>query len=167
MPAHKRKLSLHPKPEPHHLRSSSRSRKIRYDVDSDSDSEKKHEPTPVTSQSRPSHAQQHARAEDSGDEYVDASEEDDEDDEDDENDHPKQKNHQQKESHGELDEDEPPRVTIIPLERLREAGDIEYVDFRIHPNSLLFLTDLKENNNRTWLKGNHAVTGYAFRMLTL
>ncbi|KAI8719982.1 hypothetical protein NCS52_00442200 [Fusarium sp. LHS14.1] len=169
MPAHKRKLSLHPKPQPHHLRSSSRSRKIRYAVDSESDSDKKREPAPVTSLSRSNHTQQHASGDESGDEYVDECGEDDEASEDDESDRidehddPKRRASETHESDEELDEDEPPRLTIIPLERLRDAGEIEYVDFRIHPNSLLFLKDLKENNNRAWLKAHDGEFRRAFK----
>ncbi|KAM6536157.1 hypothetical protein FALCPG4_002174 [Fusarium falciforme] len=169
MPAHKRKLSLHPKPQPHRLRSSSRSRKVRYAIDSESDSEKNHRRAPSDSWTRSRHGQQNANADESGDEYVDESEENDDEDEDNENDRDDDndnstqdvlKNH---ESDGETDEDEPPRLTIIPLEQMRDAGDIEYVDFRIHPNSLLFLADLKENNNRAWLKAHDGEFRRAFK----
>ncbi len=40
----------------------------------------------------------------------------------------------------------------IPLPKAREAGDQPYEDSRIHPNTFLFLKDLKANNNREWLK---------------
>ena len=51
------------------------------------------------------------------------------------------------------DEDEDERgVTFIPLPELRDTGGVEYVDTRLHPNTLLFLKDLKANNNRNWLK---------------
>ncbi|KAI8670455.1 hypothetical protein NCS57_00516800 [Fusarium keratoplasticum] len=152
MPAHKRKLSLNPKPQPHRLRSSSRSRKA-----------------PSDSWTRSRHGQQNANADESGDEYVDESEENDDEDADNENDRDGDnddstqdvlKNH---ESDGETDEDEPPRLTIIPLERMRDAGDIKYVDFRIHPNSLVFLEDLKENNNRAWLKAHDGEFRRAFK----
>lgn len=52
----------------------------------------------------------------------------------------------------ELDEDAPPKVTFIPLPKLRDAGGIEYVDHRLHQNTLEFLKDLKANNRRPWLK---------------
>lgn len=52
----------------------------------------------------------------------------------------------------ELDEDEEPRVTITPLNKMRGAGGIDYEDDRLHPNTLLFLKDLKANNKRSWLK---------------
>ncbi|KUI53588.1 hypothetical protein VP1G_00886 [Cytospora mali] len=53
-----------------------------------------------------------------------------------------------------LDEDEEPRVTIIPLIKLRDIGGVDYEDDRLHKNTLLFLKDLKANNRREWLKSN-------------
>ncbi|KAK1767670.1 hypothetical protein QBC33DRAFT_490911 [Phialemonium atrogriseum] len=53
---------------------------------------------------------------------------------------------------GEFDEDAPPKVTFIPLPKLRNDGGIGYEDDRAHPNTLLFLKDLKANNKRSWLK---------------
>ncbi|CAN8097661.1 unnamed protein product [Discula destructiva] len=52
------------------------------------------------------------------------------------------------------DEDAPPRVTITPLIKLRETGGVPYQDDRLHKNTLLFLKDLKANNQRTWLKSH-------------
>ncbi|EQL04045.1 hypothetical protein OCS_00244 [Ophiocordyceps sinensis CO18] len=52
------------------------------------------------------------------------------------------------------DEDAPPRIEIIPLVQLRDEGGIAYEDHRLHRNTLLFLKDLKANNNRTWLKSH-------------
>ncbi|ROV89369.1 hypothetical protein VPNG_10129 [Cytospora leucostoma] len=52
----------------------------------------------------------------------------------------------------ELAEDEAPRVTIIPLIKLRDTGGVDYEDDRLHKNTMLFLKDLKANNNRKWLK---------------
>lgn len=52
----------------------------------------------------------------------------------------------------ELDEDEEPRVTITPLAKMRGTGGVDYEDDRLHPNTLLFLADLKANNKRSWLK---------------
>lgn len=52
----------------------------------------------------------------------------------------------------ELDEDEEPRVTITPLNKMRGTGGVDYEDDRLHPNTLLFLKDLKANNKRSWLK---------------
>ncbi|KAG6361202.1 hypothetical protein INS49_009426 [Diaporthe citri] len=54
----------------------------------------------------------------------------------------------------ELDEDEEPRVTITPLNKMRGTGGVDYEDDRLHPNTLLFLKDLKANNKRSWLKSN-------------
>jgi hypothetical protein len=56
------------------------------------------------------------------------------------------------EDDSELDEDAPPRVTIIPLEKLRDDGGVEYEDHKLHRNTMLFLRDLKANNKRPWLK---------------
>ncbi|RYP50383.1 hypothetical protein DL768_004058 [Monosporascus sp. mg162] len=49
-------------------------------------------------------------------------------------------------------EDEDGRVTFIPLPQLRDTGGVDYEDARLHPNTLLFLRDLKANNKRSWLK---------------
>ncbi|KAL2260062.1 hypothetical protein VTK26DRAFT_6047 [Humicola hyalothermophila] len=57
-------------------------------------------------------------------------------------------------SNEEFDEDAPPKVTFIPLPKLRDNGGIEYADDRLHPNTLVFLSDLKANNKRSWLKAN-------------
>ncbi|KAH6986433.1 hypothetical protein BKA56DRAFT_715905 [Ilyonectria sp. MPI-CAGE-AT-0026] len=157
MPVNKRKLSLQPKPEPHHLRLSSRSRRIRYAADTESDSKTTCRPNPIS--------------EESGDEYVEESEDSEEEDGDDEDDghelanDNKDSEREQAEtdqSHGDLDEDESPRLTIIPLEQMRSAGGVEYVGFRVHPNSLMFLTDLKNNNNRAWLKAHDGEFRRAF-----
>ncbi|TDZ51663.1 hypothetical protein CTRI78_v007485 [Colletotrichum trifolii] len=53
-----------------------------------------------------------------------------------------------------VDEDGMPKVTIIPLEKLRDLGGVEYADETVHKNTLLFLKDLKKNNQRSWLKGH-------------
>jgi hypothetical protein len=52
------------------------------------------------------------------------------------------------------EESRPPKVTIIPLPKAREAGDVPYEDGRIHENTMLFLKDLKANNNREWMRCN-------------
>ncbi|KAM6533120.1 hypothetical protein FALCPG4_006140 [Fusarium falciforme] len=52
------------------------------------------------------------------------------------------------------DEDAPPKVTIIPLEKLRDTNGVDYEDFKVHKNTLLFLRDLKANNKRPWLKSH-------------
>lgn len=52
----------------------------------------------------------------------------------------------------EFDEDQEMRVTITPLIKLRETGEVPYEDERVHKNTMLFLKDLKANNKRPWLK---------------
>ncbi|KAL8418034.1 hypothetical protein RB594_001589 [Gaeumannomyces avenae] len=52
------------------------------------------------------------------------------------------------------DDDAEPRVTFIPHKKLRDTGGVEYADDRVHPNTLLFLGDLRANNKRAWLKAN-------------
>ncbi len=51
-----------------------------------------------------------------------------------------------------FDEDAPPKVTFIPIPKLRDTGGVEYTDTKLHNNTLAFLKDLKANNKRTWLK---------------
>lgn len=50
------------------------------------------------------------------------------------------------------DDERKPRVTIIPLEKMRGLDGVEYSDETLHKNTLLFLKDLKANNVRSWLK---------------
>ncbi|KAI0187566.1 hypothetical protein EV127DRAFT_369327 [Xylaria flabelliformis] len=45
-----------------------------------------------------------------------------------------------------------PDVTFIPLPKLRDTDGVDYEDTKVHPNTLLFLGDLKANNKRSWLK---------------
>ncbi|KAM5348773.1 hypothetical protein ACJ41O_008596 [Fusarium nematophilum] len=52
------------------------------------------------------------------------------------------------------DEDAPPKVTIIPLEKMRDTEGVDYEDEKLHRNTLLFLGDLKANNRRPWLKSH-------------
>lgn len=52
----------------------------------------------------------------------------------------------------ENDDDAPRKVIILPLERLRDTGGVEYDEKKLHKNTMLFLKDLKENNERKWLK---------------
>ena len=84
---------------------------------------------------------------------------DDEDDEDaykdDANDNDDQENGddgEQDDDDEEFDEDAPPKVTFIPIEKMRGDGGVPYADDRIHENTMLFLKDLKANNKRPWLK---------------
>lgn len=53
-----------------------------------------------------------------------------------------------------FDESAPPKITYIPLPKLRDTGGVPYEDSRLHKNTMLFLKDLKANNQRTWLKCN-------------
>ncbi|KAI9863130.1 MAG: hypothetical protein M1813_003950 [Trichoglossum hirsutum] len=46
----------------------------------------------------------------------------------------------------------PGKEVRVKLPKAREAGDIPYQADRIHPNTLLFLQDLRNNNERDWLK---------------
>lgn len=57
-------------------------------------------------------------------------------------------------SEEDYDSDAPPKVTFIPLPKLRETNGIPYADATLHPNTLLFLRDLKAHNQRPWLKSH-------------
>ena len=46
----------------------------------------------------------------------------------------------------------PGTEVVIKKPKARSAGKIPYRDETIHPNTLLFLEDLKANNDRQWLK---------------
>ncbi|CAH0057034.1 unnamed protein product [Clonostachys solani] len=152
MAVKKRKRSLHSASGPYHLQVSSQS--FGGEIDSESCKEKI---TPAL-RNRSSHVQQLAKQDELGEEHINDSEEGKQDDEDDEysladdSEDSEQEQTQRDQSHSEQSEDEPSGVVIIPLEQVRDEGNIEYVDFRLHPNSLLFLVDLKSNNNRRWLK---------------
>lgn len=52
----------------------------------------------------------------------------------------------------EYDSDAPPKVTFIPLPKLRDTGGVPYTDETLHKNTMLFLKDLKAHNERPWLK---------------
>lgn len=73
----------------------------------------------------------------------------------------------------EVDENAPMKVEILPLEKLRGTGGVEYADHKLHKNSMLFLKDLKANNRRPWLKckmtflsvTGSALTGYLQPMM--
>ncbi|KAF6834169.1 hypothetical protein CPLU01_05147 [Colletotrichum plurivorum] len=54
----------------------------------------------------------------------------------------------------EEDDEDERGVTIIPHEKLRPDGGMEYSDETVHKNTLLFLRDLKANNKRSWLKSH-------------
>ena len=46
----------------------------------------------------------------------------------------------------------PGKEVFIPLPKAREPGNVPYEDHTIHPNTMLFLKDLKEHNEREWFK---------------
>ncbi len=50
----------------------------------------------------------------------------------------------------------PGEAIFIKLPKAREAGKTPYKDNTIHPNTLLFLKDLRANNDREWLKMHDA-----------
>lgn len=50
----------------------------------------------------------------------------------------------------------PGEALFIKLPKAREAGKTPYRDDTVHPNTLAFLEELKENNDREWLKGGMA-----------
>lgn len=47
----------------------------------------------------------------------------------------------------------PGEEVFIKLPKAREAGSTPYKDDTIHPNTMDFLEDLRQNNDREWLKG--------------
>lgn len=49
----------------------------------------------------------------------------------------------------------PGKEVFIKLPKPRDAGDTLYEDHTIHPNTMLFLKDLKANNQREWLKSKY------------
>lgn len=53
----------------------------------------------------------------------------------------------------------PGKEVFIEKPKPRDQGDVPYQDDRIHPNTLLFLRDLKENNDREWLKRKSGAGG--------
>ncbi|KAL4956244.1 hypothetical protein BDW69DRAFT_91545 [Aspergillus filifer] len=48
----------------------------------------------------------------------------------------------------------PGKEVFIAKPKARDAGDIPYEDDTLHPNTLLFLKDLANNNERQWLKAH-------------
>lgn len=55
---------------------------------------------------------------------------------------------------------EPGTKLVIKKPKPREAGDTPYEDDTIHPNTLLFLKDLANNNDREWLKSEYPAIIY-------
>jgi hypothetical protein len=97
-------------------------------------------------------------SDDDGDDYRDDDDDDDEkEEEEEEEEESEQEKHAEDGSDDEVDEDAPPKVTFIPLPKLRDTGGIAYADDRLHPNTLAFLKDLKANNKRAWLKGRYSI----------
>jgi hypothetical protein len=47
---------------------------------------------------------------------------------------------------------EPGTQLIIKKPKARDAGDTPYTESTIHPNTMLFLKEIKANNDRQWLK---------------
>jgi hypothetical protein len=47
---------------------------------------------------------------------------------------------------------EPGTQLIIKKPKARDAGDTPYNESTIHPNTMLFLNEIKANNDRQWLK---------------
>jgi len=50
----------------------------------------------------------------------------------------------------------PGKQVLIKIPKARESGKTPYRDDTIHPNTLLFLRDLADNNDREWLKSELA-----------
>ncbi len=49
----------------------------------------------------------------------------------------------------------PGEAVFVALPKARGDGGVGYVDGRVHPNTMMFLGELKENNDREWLKGGY------------
>ena len=47
----------------------------------------------------------------------------------------------------------PGEAVFVALPKARGDGGLRYEDGRVHPNTMVFLKELKENNDREWLKG--------------
>lgn len=47
----------------------------------------------------------------------------------------------------------PGKEVFIKKPKMRDPGDVPYRDEALHPNTLLFLQDLAQNNEREWFKG--------------
>ncbi|OJJ43108.1 hypothetical protein ASPZODRAFT_1218075 [Penicilliopsis zonata CBS 506.65] len=50
----------------------------------------------------------------------------------------------------------PGKEVFIQKPKARDPGDTLYEDETLHPNTMLFLQDLKQNNDREWLKAHDA-----------
>ncbi|KAJ0130680.1 Zinc finger protein [Fusarium oxysporum f. sp. albedinis] len=140
MPTKKRRYSIPSDRQLPPLRLSSKSRRTAYVDTTDSDDENTHKSRSIVRHGLRAR-RNCTRTEDSEGSYLDEPEDEDGDDDDYESDDldpaAEMDEAQTDESSRDVDED------VSPV-----------VDFKIHPNSLLFLKDLKVNNNQAWLKGN-------------
>ncbi|XEV04405.1 hypothetical protein FSHL1_009692 [Fusarium sambucinum] len=156
MPLKKRRHSTPPEPELRRSRLRNKSRKIVYTENTDGDADSTHKLSSTARDALKTRPNRN-RSEDSEDSFLDDPEEDD--DSDDQSEHLEDTEElneaQPDEFSNDADDDSPPVVTIIPLKKMRDDRGIAYVALKIHPNSLLFLKDLKVNNNRAWLKEAH------------
>ena len=48
----------------------------------------------------------------------------------------------------------PGKEVFIKKPKMRDPGNVPYRDDTLHPNTILFLKDLSENNERQWFKGS-------------
>lgn len=87
---------------------------------------------------------------------ADPDEDGDEDDEDAYHDEPTETQNDDDKNNNEESEDDDeaasPKVTFIPIPKLRDLNGVAYSPNTIHPNTLHFLRDLRANNKRSWLK---------------
>lgn len=66
---------------------------------------------------------------------------------------------------GQDDDDEvDTKVTVVKVPGLRPDGGMEYADGYVHKNTALFLKDLKQHNERTWLKCKYLVLTSGLRL---
>ncbi|KAK3503952.1 hypothetical protein B0T13DRAFT_508700 [Neurospora crassa] len=86
---------------------------------------------------------------DDEDAYHEDPETENDDDDDDDNAHQNNNNDDEEESD---DSTSSPKLTFIPIPKLRDLNGVPYTPTTIHPNTLLFLADLRRNNKRSWLK---------------
>ncbi|KAF4977506.1 hypothetical protein FZEAL_5984 [Fusarium zealandicum] len=115
-----------------------------------SDATEESDPPPKTKRGRP--PKKKAKREVSEDRYEDELVQEDGDEDDQYKDEPVEE--PEEEEDDDDDEDAPPKVTIIPLEKLRGTDGMDYEDEKVHKNTLLFLRDLRANNQRPWLKSH-------------
>ncbi|SPO04912.1 uncharacterized protein DNG_07597 [Cephalotrichum gorgonifer] len=61
------------------------------------------------------------------------------------------------------DSDMDTKVTVVKVPGLRPEGGMKYADEYVHKNTMLFLKDLKQNNERSWLKTHDGEFRRAFK----